>query len=201
MTLLDVYQKKYHETSDINEHLPILLAYAKQCTTITECGVRTPTSAYAFASGLKGTAGNSYRMIDIEKSSKIDPFLAECLAEDVAASFEHISDIECELIETDLLFIDSWHIYGQLKRELTYWHGHVKKFIILHDTTVDEVAGETIRMCMDPVAQSKASGIPVEEILKGLGPAITEFLAAHPEWVLDLKLTNNNGLTILKRRV
>ena len=200
MTLLDTYQTKYHTPSDINEHLPILLAYAKQCKSVTECGVRYPTSAYAFAAGLKGTPGNTYRMVDTVKSDPIDPFLLECRAEGVSATFETSSDLECPLIDTDLLFIDTWHVYGHLKRELAYWHDSVKKFIILHDTTVDEIRGETLRNGWDPVSQSVATGIPVDEITKGLWPAVTEFLAAHPEWVIDLRLTNNNGLTILKRQ-
>ena len=200
MPLLDTYQAKYHTHSDINEHLPILLAYAKQCTTVTECGVRYPTSAYAFAAGLKGTPGNTYRMVDTVKSGSIDPFLLECQAEGVSATFETSSDLECTLIDTDLLFIDTWHVYGQLKRELAYWHDSVKKFIILHDTTVDEIRGETIRNGWDPVSQSATTGIPIDEITKGVWPAVTEFLEAHPEWIIDLRLTNNNGLTILKRQ-
>jgi len=139
-------------------------------------------------------------MIDIDKSALIDMFLTECRIEGVFASFEEASDLECPLKETDLLFIDTWHVYGHLKRELAYWHGHVKKFIILHDTTVDEVNGETLRLGDDPVKQSVASGIPVEEIIRGLGPAVTEFLADHPEWMLEAKYTHNNGLTILRRR-
>jgi hypothetical protein len=201
MTLLDKYYERYQTTSDINQHLPILLAYAKQCVTVTECGVRTPTSAYAFAAGLKGTPGNFYRMIDIEKSKLIEPFIKECEEEGVSTNFVESSDLECERIPTDLLFIDTWHIYGHLKRELEYWHEYAKKFIILHDTTVDEHYGETIRMNLDHVQQSKTTGIPVEEILKGLGPAVTEFIEKHPEWIVDLKLTNNNGLTILKRQL
>ena len=199
MTLLERYQEKYSTPSDINEHMPILLAYAKQCTTVTECGVRTPTSAYAFAAGLKGTLGASYRMIDPFKSDLIDPFIKECEAEGVSVSFVKDSDLECERIKTELLFIDSWHVYGHLKRELAYWNEYTTKFIILHDTTVDEHHGETIRCGLDAVSQSKESGIPIDEITKGLGPAINEFLAAHPEWIVDLKLKNNNGLTILKR--
>lgn len=43
-------------------------------------------------------------------------------------------------------------------------------------------------------------GWPEEDLLKGLWPAVAEFLAAHPlEWQLHAKHENNNGLTVLKR--
>ena len=109
------------------------------------------------------------------------------------------NDITCPLVETDLLFIDTWHVYGHLRRELAYWHSSVKKYIIMHDTTIDEWKGETIRMGWNAQQQSIQHGIPVEEITKGLWPAIDEFLKEHPEWKLEKRYTNNNGLTILQR--
>jgi cephalosporin hydroxylase len=111
-----------------------------------------------------------------------------------------MSDLDCPIEETDLLFIDTWHIYGHLKRELSRWHPYVRKYIIMHDTLIDAVHGETIRCGWDAVQQSKESGIPVDEIRKGLKPAIHEFLTEHPEWIVDLEYVNNNGLTILRRR-
>ena len=115
------------------------------------------------------------------------------------ASFFEQSDLDCPLVNTDLLFIDTWHIYGHLKRELARWNESVNKFIILHDTTVDEWIGETVRVGWDALKQSRESGIPVEEIRKGLWPAVEEFLATNPEWKIELRLTNNNGLTVLSR--
>ena len=38
--------------SDINEHLPILCKYAKECESIIECGVRKCVSSWALAFGL-----------------------------------------------------------------------------------------------------------------------------------------------------
>jgi hypothetical protein len=198
-TLLQDYQNKCYTPADINEHLPILLAYTKQCQSVVECGVRSIVSSYAFASGLVGTAENTYSLIDPYKDWQIDPFIAKCKTEGVNATFYQASDLDVPLIQTDLLFIDTWHIYGHLKRELNYWNSSVKKFIILHDTTVDEWHGETIRLGWDPVQQSKDTGIPVEEITKGLWPAVEEFLQNHSEWKIDLRLVNNHGLTILKR--
>ena len=74
------------------------------------------------------------------------------------------------------------------------------KYIILHDTTVDEWDGETIRQGWNPNEQSKRFGYPVEEITKGLWPAIDEFLSLNQEWTLHERYFNNNGLTILCRR-
>jgi hypothetical protein len=91
-------------------------------------------------------------------------------------------------------------VYGHLKRELARWNSYVSKYIILHDTTVDEIYGETIRCGWNAIEQSKTSGIPVDEINKGLWPAVTEFLAANPDWILEKRFTNNNGLTILTRK-
>jgi len=193
------YTEKCRIRSDINEHLPTLYEYTKKCDSVVECGVRNIVSSYAFASGLLGNPNNKYYMVDPYKSDQIDGFLKMCKDEAVNAQFIHASDIECPLVETDLLFIDTWHIYGHLKRELAYWHSSVKKYIIMHDTTVDEWVGETIRNGWNAQQQSKETGIPVDEINKGLWPAIEEFLKDHPEWNIEKRYTHNNGLTILKR--
>jgi len=91
------------------------------------------------------------------------------------------------------------NVYGHLKREFERWNSFVSKYIILHDTTVDEWEGETLRIGWNASEQSKTSGIPIEEICKGLWPAVEEFLTLHPEWEIEKRYTNNNGLTILKR--
>ena len=95
--------------------------------------------------------------------------------------------------------IDTWHVYGQLKREMEKFNIITNKYIIMHDTTVDEWQGETIRNGWDASQQSLETSIPVEEINKGLWPAIEEFLQNNPNWVLHERYTNNNGLTILKK--
>ena len=138
-------------------------------------------------------------MVDPDDSPNMPLFLDTCKLEGINAIFFNQSDLDCPLVETDLLFIDTWHVYGQLKRELARWHGHVLKYIIMHDTTVDEWFGETVRQNGDAEKESIKFKIPVDEIRKGLWYAIQEFLDAHPEWIIEKRYTNNNGLTILKR--
>lgn len=199
MSLFSNYRILYATPSDINEHLKTLYRYTRVCSSVVECGVRNVVSSYAFASGLVGTPNNSFAMIDLCESETMPKFLAQCKEEGVNARFLCANDIECNPIPTDLLFIDTWHVYGHLKRELAHWHSVVRKYIILHDTTVDEIHGESIRMWMDTHKQSVESGYPEHEIRLGIGPAITEFLRSHPEWILERKYTHNNGLTVLAR--
>jgi hypothetical protein len=185
--------------SDIHEHLPILHEYGKKCSRVVECGVYEVTSSYAFASALLGTPGASLTMIDPYLSSKMPTFLDQCAREGLKASFHHASDLAFGPIETDLLFVDTWHVYAQLKRELAHWHASVRKYILIHDTTVDEWYGEAVRGGADVAKFVKETGFPAEEIQKGLWPAIVEFLREHPEWTIEARYTNNNGLTILSR--
>jgi hypothetical protein len=50
------------------------------------------------------------------------------------------------------------------------------------------------------VLQAQESGYPIEEITRGLWPALEEFLAAHQEWEIAEHYANNNGLTVLRRK-
>ena len=193
------YDANCANSSDINEHLPTLRQYASDCTHVTECGVRGAVSCYALGDGIRGKEGARLVLVDLDECEAIERFIDYCEHENVRATFYKESDLTCPIEDTELLFIDTWHVYGHLKRELARWHSHVKKYILLHDTTVDGKHGESLRLGWNILEQSKATGIPVEEIAKGLWPAVEEFLQEHPEWTLKDRFTNNNGLTVLVR--
>jgi len=185
--------------SDINEHLPTLYGYATECEHITECGVRTVVSSYAFANALRSKENNKLILVDLAGGNSVDRFMEECENDNVNVIFYEESDLICPIEKTDLLFIDTWHVYGHLKRELERWNTYANKYIILHDTTVDGEVGESVRMKYDIPKQMLESGLSREEIERGLWPAVEEFLAVHPEWKLKERYTNNNGLTVLER--
>ena len=197
------YDKHASTPSDIVEHLPTLRKYASECESVLELGVRKCVSSWALALGLlenekpcKKMIMNDIMICDTEK--------IEAAASNTPLSISTIWKNNLELNiddEVDLTFIDTWHVYGQLKRELSHFAPITKKYIIMHDTAVDEWYGETMRNIhkYDVKQQCRDTGFPEEEILKGLWPAIQEFLTIHPEWVLHARWTNNNGLTILKR--
>lgn len=187
--------------SDINEHLPTLSKYAAECESVFETGVRGCVSSWAFVNGLLNNHSSNKRifMNDIDVCN-INQLLNVTQHLPIKVDYQWINNLNLNFTEKfDLTFIDTWHIYGQLKRELAKFAPITNKYIIMHDTTVDEWHGETIRCGWDANKQSAESGFTVEEINKGLWYAIQEFLDSNPEWVLHERFVNNNGLTILRR--
>jgi hypothetical protein len=187
--------------SDINEHIETFFEYSKQCSHITELGIRSVVSSWGFLYGLYESQHLKKKMIGVDLEWHDNIGTLKTLAENNGIEYQFIQgdSAKVDIEDTDILFIDTWHIYGHLKRELEKHHMKVREYIMMHDTTVDEIHGETIRMGWNAKEQAKTSGYPIDEIKKGLVPAIDEFLSMHPEWSLHKKYTHNNGLTILKR--
>jgi hypothetical protein len=200
---MSIIQRKYkvecRVPSDIHEHLPTLYKYASECSHVTECGGINSFPAYALAAGLVGREGTKLVQIHNKVVDGRDVFAKDCEAEGISRTYYQENSLIAPIEDTDLLFIDSWHVYGQLKRELERWHSHVGKYIIMHDTTVDEWLGETVRCGWNSTVQSQQTGMPENEIRMGLWPAIGEFLEKHPEWKIHERFTNNHGLTVLCR--
>lgn len=196
------YQNLTTAPSDINEHLPTLYSYATQCESIIELGVRGCVSTWALVYGLLNNNSNRKQILlsDLTKSN-ITELLQAVSSTTVRVEYIWGNDLDLQIMSNvDLTFIDTWHVYGQLKRELNKFSKVTNKYIIMHDTTVDEVYGETIRCNQNAIEQSRLTGIPIVEINCGLWSAIEEFLTENTDWVLHMRYTNNNGLTILKRK-
>lgn len=207
---MDKIKNKYsllitgQNSSDIFEHLPTLYNYAKNSNSVFETGVRGCVSSWAFLYGLLDNENGVAKKLFLNDIIKCD--IDELLNisnefNNISVKYEWKNNLLLDIHERfDITFIDTWHVYGQLKRELDKFSKITNKYIIMHDTTIDSDKGETIRHGFDALKQSKETGFPVEEITKGLWPAIEEFLINNQEWYLKERFTNNNGLTILARK-
>lgn len=187
--------------SDINEHIECFREYASKVSHITEMGVRNVVSSWGFLKGLTESQASNKTLVgvDLNYHGNIDTLVSMSKSNDVTYKFIQGDSAKVDIEPTDILFIDTWHVYGHLKRELEKHCGKVNKYIMMHDTTVDAIDGESIRHGWNIREQSISTGYPAEEISKGLWPAIEEFLTKHPEWKLKHRYTHNNGLTILER--
>jgi hypothetical protein len=199
-------EKKYNSLcispSDINEHLPVLYKYAKECESVIECGVRGCVSSWALVFGLLNNNKEIKKILLNDKMEcDIDELLNETKTLPIEISYQWKNDLDLELTSNyDMVFIDTWHVYGHLKRELAKFGPITNKYILMHDTTIDEIDGETIRCGWDANKQSEETGYTVDEIRSGLDKAIINFLETNTDWELAEKLTNNNGLTVLIKK-
>ena len=191
--ILEKYKQLSEIPSDINEHLITLKKYTEECDTVVEMGVRSIVSTWAFL------AGNPKKLtsLDLYNPEKFGGNLQEVYdavnSTEIDFSFVEHDSLTYELEPCDLLFIDTWHDYLQLKKELTRYHSKVNKYIILHDTVsyanVDEKSADEMGFLNE-----NETNLP-----KGLWSAVEEFLYFNKNWIIWEKKPNNNGLTILKR--
>jgi len=179
LDLEEEYQLACKCDSDINEHLPKLREYAEKCTHITEMGTRYCNSTIAFLSAHP----KKFITYDVTPNDRIE--YVQMVARDSHLDFEfrneNVEQIEIE--ETDFLFIDTNHHDIQLSNELKLHANKARKYIGFHDISSFGITGQGYW--------------PGEG--HGLWEAINPFLENHPEWKIDYKADNNNGLLILKR--
>jgi hypothetical protein len=177
------YSMAMAQPSDINEHIQMLYGLGKHCKHVTEMGVRDGKSSRAF---LK--AGVTLRSYDIEKNANVE-FLFEC-AKKAGQDVEYIIDdvLKVKIEPTDLLFIDTWHSNPQLRQELELHGNLAQKFLVFHDTWTYGLQDES----WDKIKPNYPGA--------GLLPAIIDFVIENPHWQFQTFRTNNNGLTVLKRK-
>jgi hypothetical protein len=142
-----------------------------KCKHITEFGVRSGNSTSALAMSYPDKLvcydinPIYYDLNDLLKSELISFKFIQ----------KNVLDIEIE--ETDLLFIDTFHTYKQLKKELQLHKNKVRKYIILHDTkTFGSVGEDGTTPGLEQAANEELSGFHLEQFFE-----------------------NNNGLSIYRK--
>lgn len=186
--------KLYHTPSDINEHFPAIIKYGSGCDHITEMGVRGIYSTWAW---LACNPKNGLYSYDIYNPSKwggdLQSVIDTAKAYNIKFQFTEADVTKIEIEPTDLLFIDTWHCYDQLKLELSIHSNKVKKYICFHDTTTYAHINEPLTS--DHNWEDRVTNG------KGIWDAVIEFLEKNKDsWELVERFENNNGFTVIKRK-
>lgn len=208
--VLDKFENAKNVSSDINEHIGTLRSLSSSCSSVLELGTRRAVSTWAFLAGLSdGDATGTKHLVcvDLEYDNAIEEVAEAALGIGVAFEFARGNDLKLDIGKhtlfagpVDLTFIDTWHVYGQLRRELEKFAPLTRKYIVMHDTEVDAIRGESIRCNWNTAEQAERSGFPETEIRRGLRPAVEEFLEENAGvWRMKVHYSNNNGLTVLER--
>ena len=202
--------RKFHDCvntpSDFNEHCYTLENYAKKSSRILSCSYRNNLAGYAFLKGLLDNLDTNVReLICLDKYDYDTTDIKRRLG-NLPITYRFIQGNILEHVpenKLDIVFIDTLHVYGQLKRELNHFAEYLEPggIFILHDTTVDAEQGEAIRTQMNISELQKSTGFSEEELTKGLQPAIDEFLTNNNDFFLEHRYTHNHGLTILRKKM
>jgi cephalosporin hydroxylase len=193
-----MYNQAQNQTSDINEHVPVLYNLAKECSSVVEIGVRHMVSTWGLLQGLSESSAPNRSYLGIDLALPPADLFAKAVrlsrTNEILFDFWQENDLNIIIPYTDLLFIDSFHTYCHLTYELETFSPYVSKYIAMHDTSapwgnVDEPYHGDYSEYPDSYNRDK----------RGLWPAVEDFLKSHPEWVLHKRLLNNHGFTILKR--
>jgi len=191
----------YQNDSDINLHIPKIVELAQEVDHITEMGVRTCISAWGW---LAGMPKNGLYLYDLENPQKwlgatkdpITDLEDTARAYNIPFKFNKVDVLTTEIEETDLLFIDTWHCYDQLVKELELHSDKAKKYICFHDTTSFAHQSEPLSSENAWIIEKYGELTPN----KGVWDAVYEFLVANRgTWELVDRFTYNNGFTIIKR--
>ena len=169
------YQWACETPSDINQHLPLLKQLADECDTVVELGVRTGVSTRA----LLASKCKLYSY-DLELDPSVTNLFSLAQQAGKVCSYSADNSLTMTVPEADMLFIDTYHTYTQLSKELELHHSQAKKYIACHDTFT-----YGLKTDQDPK--------------KGILTAILEFVSAHPEWRIKYHTSENNGFTVLEK--
>ena len=172
------FEKEYQDAcirqTDMHEHLPWISQMTSECKHATELGV-------GYAQSTRGFLRHDIEMhsYDINVYPETREFFDAAVKGGRRVTL-HVQDTRTAVIDpTDIMLVDSYHSYEQVKIELQRHANKVKKYIFFHDTTLFGDRGQGGEL--------------------GVWPAVQEFLQTHPEWQLVERRTNCNGMTLIKR--
>jgi len=202
--ILSRYESKRKGISDIHGHMPYLRALGNNVSSVLDIGVRFVVSSWAFAAAAVDRADRGlatrYVGADLRRLQQVDKLLdalKNCTAV-VNPQFIEGDDLLMAYPRSDLVFIDTWHAYKQLIRELEVLSPFAERYIVLHDTTSFATTDERLSgHGGKPVNVSLFAGVQANKA--GLWTAVQDFLALDARWVVKQRFTHNNGLTVLER--
>lgn len=186
------FEEHKSKPSDINEHLETIYNLSKECSHITEMGVRWVSSTWPML------LSNPEKMISYDIVTH--PQVKECvdLAKEYNLNYQFIETdvLKIEIEPTEFLFIDTLHTYNQLISELNLHSKKVSKYIALHDTTHFGRIDEQIYAHASDEIKTKSKS------KQGLMTAVEDFVASEngKSWEIFKIYQNNNGLTVLKNK-
>lgn len=216
--LLDLYVDHYLGfKNEFSESLVPLREYAEKCSSIFVLGQGSCTVLWPLMQGLHASTTSSTTTPTTTPTPKsiigsettfhpnVDEVKKVASGLGIDYTYHQLPSLLFEIEKTteyEMLFIDTWHVSGQLKRELQKYAANRPslKYIAVHGTTTYGTVSQSVLLNWDVATQAVEQGMSVEEVEEGLKTAIEEFVGVNMEWVVEREVEEGNGLTILARK-
>ncbi len=181
-----LYIRQRRAPDAMAQHMDVIRDLAAECESCAEIGIRRGSSTIALLAGCPGTVTS----FDIESYPQHASIMQ---AAEGRWSVAYIPSETATPKPTDMLVIDGFHNYPQVKMELDLFADHVAKHLVFHDTISCGTVG-------DGIANPKVHQAPHLSDKRGIRMAIDELMIRDPSWFIKAHYPNDSGLLILERR-
>jgi hypothetical protein len=199
-SLIATYQFFVDTPSSTNEHLPTIKSYASQCTSVLEITNAGHSTLYGFLLGLSSNTDPAAKVFFgiYPKIEDIDQLTnASVVAAQNAIKFDYVQTDEFSVdistfANSDITLIDTVNTYAHTFADLNKFSGLTSKYIMVLSTSGDwEFTDEVVPdySIFSEVSQDK----------HGVWPAVMDFVQSNPNWQIERRDINNNGLVVLKK--
>lgn len=179
--------------TDMEGHMETLRALSRQYSSVAEFGVHDCTSTWALLAGHPatltsydiGSTDDPFPGVVGANSDRLREVYRAASGSSTVFNFVRGDTSQVDIGKVEFLFIDSHHSYDHLRKELELNEAKVTRCIALHDTTT--------------FGHADQDDVPTKPGPHGLWPAIEEFLAKYPHWVVKERFIHSHGLTVLER--
>lgn len=168
-------------------HMRVIRDLASEFTCCAEIGIRRGSSTIALLAGCSGTVVS----FDPERLPCHDKILKASEGRWIPTyqPSEH-----CDLPpHTDILVVDGYHNYPQVKMELDRFADKVKHVLVFHDTISCGTVG-------DGIANPRVHQAEHLSDTRGIRMAIDELMIRDRSWFIEAHFPNDSGLLVLRRQ-
>jgi len=165
--------------------MDVIRMLASECRECAEIGIRRGSSTIALLAGCEGKV-TSY---DIEPYPQHQRILA---ASEGRWRPIYIPSETAKPEKVDMLVIDGFHNYPQVRMELDLFADHVRKYLVFHDTISCGTVG-------DGIANPEVYQAAHLSDKRGIRMAIDELMILDRTWFIKAHYPNHSGLLVLER--
>lgn len=176
-SLDELYAEACNKVSDVFMHCPTIREFASRCQHVTELGLNSSGVCISIM------AGQPPMFIAYGKNQNIIDALAKKLPESAGRTHLKVrigDPLSIQIEQTEMLVLDTYHSYSQLKQELLKHAGSVTKYLVIVSSYAFASRGE-------------------DGNSPGIMDAVLEFLEKNNHWEIVFNERKNNGLLILQR--